>query len=63
MEGIANTIGIFVSMDDDFHLAFDKRVAWVLVEMDVSLGLPAEVEIPCMDRLLIKKLDYLHVPF
>ena len=50
-------------MDEDFHLTFDKRVAQVFVEMDVSLGLPVEVEIICMDRLLIQKLDYLHVPF
>ena len=31
--------------------------------MDISRGLPAEVEILCNERLLIQRLDYLHVPF
>ena len=45
LEGIANTVGRFVAVDDDFHLSYDKRMARVLVEMDISHGLPAEVEI------------------
>ena len=49
LEGIANTVGRFVAVDDDFHLTFDKRMARVLVEMDVSHGLPAEVEILCKE--------------
>jgi len=63
LEGITNTIGRFVAVDEDFHLSFDKRMAQVLVELDVSLGLPDEVEILCKERLLVQKLDYLHVPF
>ena len=63
LEGIANTIGRFVAVDEDFHLSFDKMMAQVLVELDVSLGLPAEVEILCKEQLLVHKLDYLHVPF
>ena len=59
LEGIANTIGIFVAVDDNFHLSFDKRVTRVLVELDISLGLPTEVEILCKDCLFIQKLDYL----
>ena len=53
LEGIANTIRCYVAVDEDFHLTFDKRVAWVLVELDVSHGLPVEVEILCRDRLLV----------
>ena len=63
LEGIGDTIGRFISVEDDFHLIFDKRVAKILVELDISRGLPTEVEILCKDRLLIQKLDYLHVPF
>ena len=48
-----NTIGRFVAVDDNFHLAYDKRMARVLVEMDISLSLPADVEILCKDRLLV----------
>ena len=53
LEGIGNTIGWFVAMEADFHLAYDKRIARVLVEMDISLGLPAKVEILCNERLLV----------
>ena len=63
LKGIENKIGRYVAVDEDFHLTFDKRVARVLVELDVSHGLPAEVEILCKDRLLVQRLDYLHVPF
>ena len=63
MEGIRNTIGRFVAVEDDFHLAYDKQVARILVEMDISQGLPAEVDILCNEHLLIQRLNYLHVPF
>ena len=43
LEGIADSIGRFVAIESDFLLAFDKRIAQVLVEMDVSRGLPAKV--------------------
>ena len=63
LEGIANTIGRFVVVDDDFHLTFDKRITRVLFELDISLGLPTEVDILCNERLMIQKLDHLHVSF
>ena len=63
LEGIANSIGRFVAMDEDFHISFDKRMAQVLVELDISLGLPAKVEILCNEHLLVQKHDYLHVLF
>ena len=53
LEGIVNTIGRFVAVDDNFHLAYDKSMARVFVEMDISLSLPADVEILCKDRLLV----------
>ena len=49
LEGIANTIGKFVAVDEDFHLSFDKIMAQVLVDMGVSLGIPAKVEILCKE--------------
>ena len=42
-----------MAVDEDFQLTFDKRVARVLVELDVTLGLPTEVEILCKERLLV----------
>ena len=53
MEGIGNTIGRFVSIEDDFLQVYDKRIARILVEMDISRGLPAEVELLCGEQLLI----------
>ena len=47
LEGIANTIGRFVSIEEDFHLIFDERMAKVLVGIDISSGLPAEIKILC----------------
>ena len=52
-----------MDVEPDFHLAYDKRIACVLVELDVSQGLPAEVEILCGEHLIVQKLDYLRVPF
>ena len=63
LEGIANTIGIFVALEDDFQSIFDKIKEKVLVEMDISQGLLVEVEIMCNDHLIRKKLDYQNVPF
>ena len=45
LEGIANTIGRFVAVEEYCHLIFNKRMAKVLVEIDISSGLLAEVEI------------------
>ena len=51
MEGISNTIGRFVAMEDDFQHSFDKRMVNILVEVDISEGLPTDIEILCLDRL------------
>ena len=61
--GVANTIGRFVAMDEDFQLIFDKWIAHFLVEMDLSRGLPADIELKCDDITFCQQLDYLHVPF
>ena len=53
LEVIVNTMGRFVAVDEDFHLSFDKRVVWALVEMDISFVLPAEVEILHKEQLLV----------
>ena len=63
LEGIGNTIGRFVVVEDDFMNVYDKRIAQILVEMDITKGLPAEVEILCRDHLFAQRLDYLGIPF
>ena len=47
--GVANTISCFVAMDEDFQLILDKRIAHFLVEMDLSRGLPVDIELKCDD--------------
>ena len=51
MEGISNTIGRFVEVEDDFQHTFDKRMENILMELDISDGLPTKVEILCYERL------------
>ena len=57
-----NTLGRFVALEKYFHLIFDKRMAKVLVELDVSKGLLPEIEIDIGSSLIFQKLDYLNVP-
>ena len=52
MEGIGNTIGRFVAVEDDFLHSYDKRMAKILVEMDLTTRLPAEIEILCLERII-----------
>ena len=47
-------------LENDFHLIFDKRMAKVLVEMDVSKGLLADIDIVCGDHVINQRLDCLH---
>jgi len=40
----------------------DKRMAWILVEFDVSIGLPTEIDIS-WGASFAHRLDYCKVPF
>ena len=51
LEGIGNSIGRFVAMEEDFMNSYDKRMAKILVEMEISVGLSVDVEILCHERL------------
>ena len=63
LEGVGNTIGRFVVLDDDFMNSYDKRMAKISVELDISKRLPVEIEILCRERLFIQRLDYQGIPF
>ena len=63
LEGLANTIDSFVGVEDDFQLLFDKQMARVLVELDITRGLPADIDIVCGELLICQKQEYLHVLF
>ena len=63
LEGIGNIIGRFEAVEEDFMNTYDKRMARILVEMDITKGLLADVEILCLERLFSQRLDYLGIPF
>ena len=44
-----NTLGHFVVVDENFLHSFDKRMAWVLVEIDVSCSMLEDIDIICND--------------
>ena len=61
--GLENSLGRFVALEKDFHLIFDKIMKRVLVELDVSKGLLADIDIVCGELIINQRLDYLHMPF
>ena len=63
LEGIGNMIGCFVAVDEDFMNTYDKRIARVLVELDITKGLSADIEILSHERLFSQRLDYQGIPF
>ena len=48
---LENLIGCFVALEKDFHLIFDKWIAKVLVEVDITKGLIPELKIVYGDRV------------
>ena len=52
---LENLLGRFVALEKDFHLIYDKRVAKILVEVDVTKGLIPEIEIVCGADILTQK--------
>ena len=44
---IANTVGRFLFLDDKTLVTGDKKMVAVLVELNVNIGLPEEIEITC----------------
>ena len=56
-------IGHYVALEKYFHLIFDKQMAKVLVEVDITKGLIPEIDIVCGDRVFTQRLDYLHMSF
>ena len=63
LEGIGNSIGRFIAIEEEFLNTFDKRMARILVEIDVSMGLPADIDILCDQRVIPQRIDYQGVPF
>ena len=56
--GLTNLPGHYVSIEERIVSGGDKRVASVLVDIDVSDGLPIEVKVVWGDEVLLQWLDY-----
>ena len=52
--GIANSLGRFVALEDNFLHSFDKHSARVMVEMVVTVGLSVDIDIIFQDHFLIQ---------
>ena len=48
---LTNTIGCLVALEKEFHLLFDKQMAKILVEIDITKGLIPEIDIVCGDKV------------
>jgi hypothetical protein len=63
LEAVGNSIGRFLNIDETTLRSPDKRMAKVLVEVDVHAGLLEVLEIEWQGLLFVQHLDYLGLPF
>ena len=49
---LTNLLGRFVALERDFHLIYDKRLAKILVEVDITKGLISKIDIVCGDIII-----------
>lgn len=61
--GVGNQLGRFLFVDESSFEAFDKRVARILVEIDISQGLLPELTIVWREYTYVQELDYWKVSF
>jgi hypothetical protein len=63
LEAIGNTLEHFINVDKKVLISSDKKLAKVLVELDIHEGLLESIDIDWRRNLIRKKLDYLGIPF
>jgi hypothetical protein len=63
LEAIGNTLGRFISIDKEAITAPVKKVAKVLVELDIHKGLLESIDIEWRGHHTHQKLNYLGIPF
>jgi hypothetical protein len=60
---IGNSLGRFICVDSKMLTGSDKKLARILVEIDIHEGLLETLDIDWRGHLTRQKLDYLGVPF
>jgi hypothetical protein len=63
LEAIGNMLGRFLKVDEAGFLSMDKRMARVLVELDIHVGLLEMLELEWHGKVTVQRLDYLGLPF
>lgn len=63
LEGLANSVGKFIRIDNKNMFGMEKKIARVMLEFNITRGLPAEVEIIWGNRIIHQRLDYFQIPF
>lgn len=63
LQTIGNSIGVCRYADPKCNGIFDKRDAWILVEVPFVGGLPTEVDLEWEGKTICQRLDYWNIPF
>jgi hypothetical protein len=63
LEAIANTVGRFITVDEDNFFSLERKIAKVLIEINIEDGLPAEIRINWGTHVFHQRLDYVGIPF
>jgi hypothetical protein len=63
LSAIGNLLGRFLKLDEVGLRSEDKRMARILVELDLHAGLMDSIEIEWRGQVVIQKLDYQGLPF
>lgn len=60
---IGNSIGKFTYLDERSLCAMDKRVAWVLYEINFARGSPVEIYLLWAPTSFCQRIDFWGIPF
>jgi hypothetical protein len=63
LRAIGNSLGKFIALDTQTLNSSLRTMGKVLVEIDITAGLPETLVIDWRGRKLLQKLDYLGLPF
>ena len=63
LEAIGNFLGEFLMIDEGSSNLLHSTFAWVLVEINILLGLQKEIEIKTSKGFSLQDLDYEGIPF
>jgi hypothetical protein len=63
LKAIGNLLGRFLKVDETCLLSTDKRMARVLVELDLHAGLMDSIELEWRGQVSVQRLDYLGLSF